>query len=408
MAYREIRLLLAVLAAEFAFSSSFVLPVASPFPSRQFHRHDSGIYEVQDRTAGRRAAFGVRQKVLANRNVDHACEMKASISVRNDTIFVSPFPLVAPTWPPSGVANQPDPPTLGNPLEDLSSRKGVASPYNEKDQQSAFGSPRQVAGVAATALSVLAAGATWWLATHCFPGEDTAGVSASASLVSISTWIQQLISHPQETLQSVVDSVHDMGNAGLLYFGLIYLVAEVLAVPATPLTLSAGVLFGVAKGTAIVLLSASIAASVAFWIGKTVLRSWVEERLQENPKFAKLDRAIGEQGFQLLLLVRLSPIFPFALSNYLYGASSISFLPYFFGTLLGFAPGTLAYVYTGTVGKALTLGGADGASQPWYVYAGALAVLAGLLSLVSQVASSIIESMDEEGTDATTSTSITL
>jgi uncharacterized membrane protein YdjX (TVP38/TMEM64 family) len=199
-----------------------------------------------------------------------------------------------------------------------------------------------------------------------------------------------------------------MGNAGLLYFGLIYLVAEVLAVPATPLTLSAGVLFGVAKGTAIVLLSASIAASVAFWIGKTVLRSWVEERLQENPKFAKLDRAIGEQGFQLLLLVRLSPIFPFALSNYLYGASSISFLPYFFGTLLGFAPGTLAYVYTGTVGKALTLGGADGASQPWYVYAGALAVLAGLLSLVSQVASSIIESMDEEGTDATTSTSITL
>jgi uncharacterized membrane protein YdjX (TVP38/TMEM64 family) len=189
---------------------------------------------------------------------------------------------------------------------------------------------------------------------------------------------------------------------GLVYFGLIYLVAEILAVPATPLTLSAGCLFGVTRGTAVVLVSATLAATFAFWIGKTVLRSWVEEKLQENPKFAKLDRAIGEQGFQLLLLVRLSPIFPFALSNYLYGASSISFAPYFFGTLLGFTPGTIAYVYTGMVGKALTLGGGDGATQPWYIYAGGLAVLTGLLSLVSQVASDIIESMDDEVDDSTT------
>jgi uncharacterized membrane protein YdjX (TVP38/TMEM64 family) len=293
------------------------------------------------------------------------------------------------------------------PLEETPISRVDASPYNEKDQQSAFGSPQQVVGAAAAALTVLAAGATWWLSGRSYSGADTA--ATGASLASISMWMQQLIAHPQDALQSVVNSVQDMGSVGLLYFGLIYLVAEILAVPATPLTLSAGVLFGVAKGTAVVLLSASIAASVAFWIGKTVLRSWVEERLQENPKFARLDRAIGEQGFQLLLLVRLSPIFPFALSNYLYGASSISFWPYFFGTLLGFAPGTLAYVYTGTVGRALTIGGADGASQPWYVYAGGLALLAGLLSLVSQVASSIIESMDDdEGADSTTtSTSMT-
>jgi SNARE associated Golgi protein len=167
------------------------------------------------------------------------------------------------------------------------------------------------AAAAVTALATLGVAATWWFQSHAMGGEHSISVDAAV------TWMQGLLSHPQESLQSVVDSVHDMGPMGLVYFGLIYLVAEILAVPATPLTLSAGCLFGVTRGTAVVLVSATLAATFAFWIGKTVLRSWVEDRLLENPKFAKVDRAIGEQGFQLLLLVRLSPIFPFALSNYL-------------------------------------------------------------------------------------------
>jgi len=154
-------------------------------------------------------------------------------------------------------------------------------------------------------------------------------------------------------------------------------------------------LFGVGQGTAVVLLSATIAATVAFFIGKTLLRTWVEEMLQDQPQFAKIDKAVGREGFKLLLLVRLSPIFPFALSNYLYGASSIDFVSYFWGTLFGFAPGTLAYVYTGMIGKELTLGGGEG-SQPWFVYAGGLALLAGFLKLVSDVASEIVNAIDDD------------
>ena len=225
----------------------------------------------------------------------------------------------------------------------------------------------------------------------------TAGVGlASSSGITITDGIasvQNLLAHPQETLQSVVDSVQAMGPMGPVYFGLIYLVAEILAVPATPLTLSAGYLFGLAQGTAVVLLAATIAASVAFLVGKTFLRTWVEGLLEENPKFAKIDRAVGKEGFKLLLLIRLSPIFPFALSNYLYGASSIDFASYFWGTLLGFAPGTIAYVYTGMVGKALTLGQGD---QPWFVYAGGFTLLLGFLKLVTDVASEIVEAIDDE------------
>jgi uncharacterized membrane protein YdjX (TVP38/TMEM64 family) len=203
---------------------------------------------------------------------------------------------------------------------------------------------------------------------------------------------ERFLQNPQDTLQDVVEGVQAMGPAGPLYFGIIYLVAEILAVPATPLTLSAGYLFGLTQGVGVVLLAATIAASISFYLGKTFLRSYVEEALQDNPKFAKIDKAIARDGFKLLLLVRLSPIFPFALSNYLYGASAIDFASYFWGTLLGFAPGTFAYVYTGMVGKALTLG----EGEPWYVYAGGFALLLAFLKVVTDVATNIVDAIDED------------
>ena len=127
--------------------------------------------------------------------------------------------------------------------------------------------------------------------------------------------------------------------------------AEILAIPAVPiLTASSGYLFGTLPGTAVCLLSAAAAASISFAIGRTLLRGHVERVLDDNPRFRSMDNAIERGGFKLMLLVRLSPLFPFALSNYLYGASSVRFAPYLMGTLLGFLPGTFAYVYAGRVG----------------------------------------------------------
>lgn len=84
-------------------------------------------------------------------------------------------------------------------------------------------------------------------------------------------------------------------------------------------------------------------------------RQQVEGLLDENPKFRALDKAIAKEGFKVILLLRLSPIFPFALSNYLYGVTSVDFVEYMMGTLIGFFPGTLAYVYGGTVSLLLLL-----------------------------------------------------
>jgi uncharacterized membrane protein YdjX (TVP38/TMEM64 family) len=198
---------------------------------------------------------------------------------------------------------------------------------------------------------------------------------------------------PQALLQSIITSVQDMGPAGAFYFGLLYLVAEILAVPATPLTLSAGTLFGWGPGTAVVLGAGGLAACIGFGIGKTFLRSYVERIVADNPKFSRLDQAIGKNGFKLLVLVRLSPIFPFSITNYIYGSSSIEFAPYILGTMLGFTPSAIAYVYTGMVGQELLMGDA---TQPWYVYALGLGALLTLLKLVTEVATGLVEAIEEE------------
>ena len=106
------------------------------------------------------------------------------------------------------------------------------------------------------------------------------------------------------------------------------------ALPAVPLTASAGYLFGAVEGTAIVLFSATIAAGVSFLIGRSLLRSWVERVAGESAQFQAIDRAVASEGFKIILLLRLSPIFPFALSNYFYGLTAVEFGPYLAATLL--------------------------------------------------------------------------
>ncbi|GMH81822.1 hypothetical protein TrST_g8341 [Triparma strigata] len=238
-----------------------------------------------------------------------------------------------------------------------------------------------LATVSITFLTAIAAGA---VLSH--------GVDSPSSIVLDN--LKELTTNPKAFLTDAVQTIQNLGDLGYIYFAIIYIVAEILAIPAIPLTASAGYLFGTLKGTGVVLCSASVAAAVSFLIGRTFLRSYVESLVEDNPRFSAIDRAIGKEGFKVILLLRLSPIFPFALSNYLYGSTSVAFWEYFWGTLIGFTPGTFAYVYTGSVGKVLTDGDAMGGEE-WYVYVGALAALVGFIKIVSDVATKIVQELEE-------------
>ncbi|XAR57495.1 hypothetical protein NMG60_11025658 [Bertholletia excelsa] len=147
--------------------------------------------------------------------------------------------------------------------------------------------------------------------------------------------------------------IEGYGPAGYALFVAVYAGLEILAIPAIPLTMSAGLLFGSVTGTIIVSISGTVAASVAFLIARYFARDRILKLVEGNKKFLAIDKAIGENGFRVVTLLRLSPLLPFSLGNYLYGLTSVKFVPYVLGSWLGMLPGTWAYVSAGAFGRAI-------------------------------------------------------
>ncbi|KAL9247637.1 hypothetical protein vseg_021050 [Gypsophila vaccaria] len=147
--------------------------------------------------------------------------------------------------------------------------------------------------------------------------------------------------------------IEGYGPAGYGLFVLVYAGLEVLAIPAIPLTMSAGLLFGSLTGTIIVSISGTLAASIAFLIARYFARERILKLVEGNKKFLAIDKAIGENGFRVVTLLRLSPLLPFSLGNYLYGLTSVKFVPYVLGSWLGMLPGSWAYVSAGAFGRAI-------------------------------------------------------
>jgi uncharacterized membrane protein YdjX (TVP38/TMEM64 family) len=156
----------------------------------------------------------------------------------------------------------------------------------------------------------------------------------------------------EQLLRSFNDWVAQMGTAGIFVFIGVYVVATVLLAPGAILTIGAGFAFGLWKGFLAVSAGATIGASLAFLIARFVARNKIEAIAQRNEKFREIDNAIGKQGAKLIFLLRLNPVIPFNLSNYLYGLTGVKFWPYALASWIGMMPGTLLYVYIGTAGKA--------------------------------------------------------
>ena len=151
-----------------------------------------------------------------------------------------------------------------------------------------------------------------------------------------------------ESVPRLADWVSGNGAVGALLFGLGYIAAVVAFVPGSLLTMAAGTIFGLASGTALVFVAATLGASAAFLISRYLARPLVERRLAGNERFAAIDRAIGHQGGKIVFLLRLSPLFPFNLLNYALGLTKVRFRDYVLASA-GMLPATLMYVYYGNV-----------------------------------------------------------
>lgn len=149
------------------------------------------------------------------------------------------------------------------------------------------------------------------------------------------------------TLRTALEQLAALGIWGPILFILLYALATVLLIPGSVLTLGAGAVFGVVKGSVIVLIGATLGATLAFLVGRHFTRDWVARRIAGNRTFAAIDQAVAVGGWRIVGLTRLSPVFPFTLLNYAFGITRVSLRDYFFASAIGMIPGTIMYVYLG-------------------------------------------------------------
>lgn len=159
---------------------------------------------------------------------------------------------------------------------------------------------------------------------------------------------------PQNFLRDALAQIEGLGAVGAIAFILLYIVATVAFLPGSILTLGGGAVFGVVPGFIYVFTGATLGATLAFLVGRYGARDWVSKKIEGNPKFKAIDRAIGKEGFKIVLLTRLSPAFPFVLLNYALGVTQVSLRDYLLG-FIGMIPGTLMYVYMGSMAHDLAL-----------------------------------------------------
>lgn len=157
-------------------------------------------------------------------------------------------------------------------------------------------------------------------------------------------------------LQSILLWVKNLGASGVVAFIVLYNLATLLFIPGSLLTLGGGALYGMFWGSVYVVIAATLGATIAFLIGRYYARSWVAKQVQGHPKFRAIDQAVAKEGFKIVFLTRLSPIFPFNLLNYVFGVTCVSLKDYVIGSI-GMIPGSMMYVYLGSlVGDIALLG----------------------------------------------------
>jgi len=181
-------------------------------------------------------------------------------------------------------------------------------------------------------------------------------------------------------LRRALDAIAGLGPWGPVLFVVLYVAATVLFLPGSVLTLGAGVVFGLGKGAVIVSLSATLGATAAFLVGRYLARGWVARKIGGNEKFNAIDEAVAREGWKIVGLTRLSPVFPFNLLNYAFGLTRVSLRDYVLASWIGMMPGTVMYVYLGSLAGDLAGAGRGQTASTraeWALYAvGLLATIA--------------------------------
>jgi uncharacterized membrane protein YdjX (TVP38/TMEM64 family) len=175
-----------------------------------------------------------------------------------------------------------------------------------------------------------------------------------------------------EVIAALADRVRGTGPAGVATFGAAYVAAELLALPLAPFTLGAGWAFGALLGAAVTVPATTVGATAAFALTRALIRE--PDRLAAGEgRLSRAVRTAGEGGFRLVFLLRLSPLTPFSVLNFAFGATPMRTRDFALATFLGTIPSALAY---GFLGSLLARPGDPIPGGPWLAAGGVAATMA--------------------------------
>ncbi len=194
--------------------------------------------------------------------------------------------------------------------------------------------------------------------------------------------------------------VGELGPWGPVLLAAAYIPATLLFVPGAALTVGAGALFGLGVGTVTVSIGSTAGSTMAFLIGRYAVRARIAQRVETSPRLRALDRAVAERGFRIVLLTRLSPLFPYNLLGYVYGASRVRLRDYVLASWIGMVPGTVVYVAIGHAGRELATAGAAGSTTrsplEWTLLAVGVAATIAVTVVIARVARQALEEATAE------------
>src|SRR5919109_2285188 len=217
-----------------------------------------------------------------------------------------------------------------------------------------------------------------------FENKGRAWLWIGLGVLLMAIWLAWLLLPVSEWVHAFVNWIDKLGAWAVVIFAAAYVLGTVLLAPGSAMSVAAGLAFG---GWAIplVLVAATTGASLAFLIARHFARDMVERVIEERPQLKAVDKAVNEEGWKVVALLRLSPLVPFNLQNYAFGLTRIRFWPYAAATFAGIIPGTVLYVYFGMIGRAAVSDGSGGPLR-WILFGAGLAATLTVAILVTRKA----------------------
>jgi uncharacterized membrane protein YdjX (TVP38/TMEM64 family) len=200
-------------------------------------------------------------------------------------------------------------------------------------------------------------------------------------------------------LAEIQQRVMHWGAWSAICYPLLYAACNVLLLPGGVLSVGGGFFFGLWWGFVIVLVGNMVGAAISFLISRIIGERWLHRRLMRHPTLKALEPAVEREGWKIILLSQLHPLFPTSLMNYLYGLTRIRFRTCMLWVAVGQAPGLFLYAYLGTLGQ-LGLNLVRGKSHPrsieYFVWFGGLALSAVVLFLLGRIALKLLQEAEKE------------